>query len=45
MAFFGAPTAPWKTTSYDKYDRHNYSLPEVSRVFRQSEKLTTPLFL
>lgn len=29
MAFFGAPTAPWKTTSYDKYDRHNYSLPEA----------------
>jgi hypothetical protein len=28
-AFFGAPTAPWKTTSYDKYDRHNYNLPEA----------------
>lgn len=29
MAFFGAPTAPWKTASYDNYDRHNYSLPEA----------------
>ncbi len=29
LAFFGAPTSPWKTTSYDKYDRHNYSLPEA----------------
>ena len=28
-AFFGSPTAPWKTTSYDKYDRHNYNLPEA----------------
>ena len=28
-AFFGAPVAPWKTESYDKYDRHNYNLPEA----------------
>jgi hypothetical protein len=28
-AFFGAPTAPWKTASYDKYDRNNYNLPEA----------------
>ena len=28
-AFFGAPTAPWKTASYDKYDRNNYHLPEA----------------
>lgn len=28
-AFFGAPAHPWKTTSYDKYDRHNYNLPEA----------------
>jgi len=28
-AFFGAPSHPWKTTSYDKYDRHNYNLPEA----------------
>jgi len=27
--FFGAPTAPWKTASYDKYDRNNYNLPEA----------------
>ena len=52
MAFFGAPTAPWKTTSYDKYDRHNYSLPEVRRVAvlcvpkeQQQQQLTIPLGL
>jgi hypothetical protein len=28
-AFFGAPAAPWKTASYDKYDRNNYALPEA----------------
>lgn len=40
-AFFGAPTAPWKTTSYDKYDRHNYSLPEA---YVGQNKYVTPLF-
>ena len=28
-AFFGAPAQPWKTASYDKYDRDNYTLPEA----------------
>jgi hypothetical protein len=28
-AFFGTPAHPYKTTSYDKYDRHNYNLPEA----------------
>jgi hypothetical protein len=28
-AFFGAPSQPWKTSSYDKYDRHNYNLPDA----------------
>jgi len=28
-AFFGAPSQPWKTTSYDKYDRDSYMLPEA----------------
>ncbi len=43
MAFFGAPTAPWKTTSYDKYDRHNYSLPEVCPVSLPSMRMTNSL--
>jgi len=28
-AFFGAPSSPWKTSSYDQYDRHNYNLPDA----------------
>lgn len=28
-AFFGAPAQPWKTASYDKYDRDSYMLPEA----------------
>lgn len=28
-AFFGEPAHPYKTSSYDKYDRHNYNLPEA----------------
>lgn len=27
--FFGAPSAPWKTTSYDEYDRGVYNLPDA----------------
>lgn len=28
-AFFGAPAQPWKTATYDKYDRDSYMLPEA----------------
>lgn len=27
--FFGAPPHPYKSASYEKYDRHNYNLPEA----------------
>lgn len=27
--FFGTPPYPYKTSAYDKYDRHNYNLPEA----------------
>jgi len=27
--FFGAPSAPWKTASYDQYDHSNWALPEA----------------
>lgn len=27
--FFGQPAHPWKTSSYQKYDRSNYNLPEA----------------
>ena len=27
--FFGEPPHPYKTSSYDKYDRHNWNLPEA----------------
>lgn len=37
-AFFGSPATPWKTTSYDKYDRHNYNLPDA--YVGKSETLT-----